>query len=249
MIVDQVKQLTHKMRLFGIYHAAERRAQEALNHNHEPMEFLRLLLEDEILHRKNAVAKRLVTQANFRSMADFEDWDDSFDRGLSKAKIKELALGSFYHNKENLIVLGNTGVGKTHLAIAIARRLCHEEIKTKFFSINLLFEEIAAQKMAGKYLCFIKTLNKASLLIFDDFGLRNYTHDEATILMDILEERYQKGPIIITSQVEPKGWIKLFEDPVIAEAITDRLTNPSQKLTLKGTSYREKLQRKNIKNT
>jgi DNA replication protein DnaC len=88
----------------------------------------------------------------------------------------------------------------------------------------------------------VRGLVKATVLILDDLGLRNYSHEEATSLIDILEERYHKAPLIVTSQVEPQGWLKLFEDPVIGEAIVDRLIHPSQKITLKGEkSYREKL--------
>ena len=91
----------------------------------------------------------------------------------------------------------------------------------------------------------MRSLIKAKVLILDDLGLRNYTHEEATSLIDILEECYHKAPLIITSQVEPKGWLKLFEDPVIGEAIVDRLIHPAQKITLKGDkSYREKLSEK-----
>ena len=110
-----------------------------------------------------------------------------------------------------------------------------------FTSLNFLFEEIACQKIAGRYLIFIRNLNRSQILILDDFGLRAYTHEEACILMDILEERYQKLSLIVTSQVDPRAWLKLFEDPIIAEAIVDRLTNPSQKIILKGGSYREKI--------
>jgi len=102
-------------------------------------------------------------------------------------------------------------------------------------------EEIHSQKIAGRYLIFVRNINRAQILILDDFGLRNYTHDEATSLVDILEERYRKGSVIVTSQVDPRGWVKLFEDPVIGEAIVDRLVNPSQKIALKGGSYRERL--------
>lgn len=79
------------------------------------------------------------------------------------------------------------------------------------------------------------------MLVFDDFGLRNYTHAEATALIDILEDRHRKGSVIVTSQVDSRGWRKLFEDPVIAEAIVDRLENPSQRFQLTGPNYREKL--------
>jgi DNA replication protein DnaC len=82
-------------------------------------------------------------------------------------------------------------------------------------------------------------------LILDDLGLRNCTHDEATSLIDILEERYHKASLIVTSQVEPRGWLKLFEDPVIGEANVDRLIHPCQKITLKGDKfYREKISEK-----
>ncbi len=107
--------------------------------------------------------------------------------------------------------------------------------------VNLLFEEIAAAKAAGKYLQLLQQLNKAKVLVLDDFGLRSYTHDEATALVDLLEERYQRGVVIVTSQVDSRGWTKLFEDPVVAEAIVDRLVHPSQRVVLKGGSYRERL--------
>lgn len=241
MTIDQVKFLTHKLRLFGIHNAVESRYAELKANNLDPLEMLHLLLEDETLQRRDASTQRLTTKAKFRSYADIEDWDATFDRGITKLKLVELAKGSFCHNQENLIVLGKTGEGKTHLAQAIGRRLCQEEIRVSFTSVNLLFEEIACQKIAGRYLIFIRNLNRAQVLILDDFGIRAYTHDEACIFMDILEERYRKIPVIVTSQVDPRGWLKLFEDPVIAEAIVDRLINPSQKIILKGGSYREKI--------
>lgn len=246
MMIDQIKSLTHKLKLFGLHHSAERRYAELKANNLDPLEMLKLLLEDEVLQRKGALTQRLTSKAKFRSYADIEDWDFSFDRGIPKPKVLELAKGSFYHNKENLILLGKTGEGKTHLAQAIGRRLCQEEIRVFFTSLNLLFEEIQCQKIAGRYLSFIRNLNRSPVLILDDFGIRAYTHEEACILMDILEERYQKLSLILTSQVDPKGWFKLFEDPIIAQAIVDRLTNPSQKIILKGGSYREKLALKSI---
>ena len=93
---------------------------------------------------------------------------------------------------------------------------------------------------SGRYLKFIRRLSKAKALILDDFGLRVYTHDEATVLLDLVEERYGKGVTIITSQVAPIGWIKLFEDPVVAEALVDRLCNPACIIEMDGDTYRKK---------
>ena len=245
MILDQVKNLSHQMRLFGIHEACERRAQEALSQHLHPLEFLRLLLEDEVLFRKDQTAMALTTKARFRFRADLEDWDLTFHKDLPKAKIQELSQLSFVYNLENLLILGKTGMGKTHLAIALGKRLCQEGHSTVFVPVNFLFEEIQAAKAAGHYFNYVKSLSKAKALILDDLGLRNYSHEEATSLIDIIEERYQKAPLIVTSQVEPQGWLKLFEDTVIAEAIVDRLIHPSQKITLKGEcSYREKIKEK-----
>ncbi len=242
MTTDQMRNLSHSLRLFGVHANFEKRAAQAAGQGLNHLEFLRLILEDEVLFRKERTSKMLMTRAKFRSIADLEDWDQSFDRGLTKAKLREFAGLSFIESNENLLLLGKTGEGKTHLAVAIGRRLCAENISTLFLPVNFLFEEVQAVKSSGKYLAYIKRLTACRAIILDDFGLRNYTHEEANVLVDLLEDRHRKGSVIVTSQVDPRGWQKLFEDPVIAEAIVSRLEHPSQRLNLKGGNYREKLQ-------
>ena len=98
----------------------------------------------------------------------------------------------------------------------------------------------------GNYLSYLSRLNKVRLLIMDDFGLRNYSHKEATIFYEILEDRYRKGSVIITSQVKPQGWSSLIEDKVIAEAILDRLMASSQTIDVKGESFRKSQGKKKV---
>lgn len=234
--------LAHKLRLFGIHGSLERRCEEALADSLHPSELLKLLLEDEQLARQEQQSRRLLTKAKFRSICTLEEWDTSFNRGVTKAKIKELSLASFFHKRQNLLITGKTGVGKTHLAMAVGNQLCQSGISTAFYSTNLFFEEVLAEKASGRYLKLLKKLAGVKVLILDDFALRNYSHDEANTLLEIVEERYRKGVIIITSQVSPDGWKGLFEDPVIGEAITDRLKNPSDLIELSGDSYRKKLE-------
>lgn len=242
MISDQMKTLSHSLRLFGVHANFEARANQAQGQGLSHLEFLRLVLEDEALQRKERVAKSLTTRAKFRASVELEDWDQTFERGLTKAKLRELGSHSFVSSNENLLILGKTGEGKTHLAVAVGRRLCADGISTLFLPVNFLFEEVQAAKAAGKYLAYIKRLSSVRALILDDFGLRNYTHEEANALVDLLEDRHRKGSVVVTSQADPRGWNKLFEDPVIAEAIVSRLEHPSQKLNLKGGDYRQKLQ-------
>ena len=242
MINDQTKSLSHQLRLFGVHANFQARANQAVADGLNHIEFLRLVLEDEAIHRKERVAKMMTTRAKFRSASDLEDWDQTFDRGLTKTKLRDLASHSFVQSNENLLILGKTGEGKTHLAVALGRRLCAENISTLFLPVNFLFEEVQAAKASGKYLAYVKRLSGMRALILDDFGLRNYTHEEASVLVNLLEDRHRKGSVIVTSQADPRGWTKLFEDPLIAEAIVNRLEHPSQRLNLKGGSYREKLQ-------
>jgi DNA replication protein DnaC len=243
MINDQVRQLSHQLRVFGVHAHFEARANEAQGKGLSHLEFLKLVLEDEALQRRERVAKSLVTRAKFRSASDLEDWDQTFDRGLTKAKLRELSTHSFIESGENLLILGKTGEGKTHLAVSIGRRLCADGVSVLFMPVNFLFEEVLAARAQGKYLPFIKRMSAVKALLLDDFGLRNYTHEEANVLVDLLEDRHRKGSVIVTSQADPRGWKKLFEDPLIAEAIVSRLEHPSQRLVLKGGDYREKLQR------
>jgi DNA replication protein DnaC len=238
-MIEPVKQLAAKMKLHGIHHALERRIEEALAGGLHPAEFLRLVLEDEALARKNAHTQSLMRRAKFRSHCDLDNWDHTRPRGLTRAKLKDLAAAHFFHRKESLIICGATGVGKTHLAIAVGHMLCQNEISVAFNSVNMLFEQIAADRAAGKYLDAIRRLVKPDVMILDDFGLRNYTHEEAVTLLEILEERYTKRVVIVTSQVEPQGWKGLFQDSVISDSIVDRLTGPSDKVTLTGESFRK----------
>lgn len=239
-MLEQARSLAGQLRLSGVYHSIERRCAEALAQDLHPAELIRLLLEDERLHRETSHAKRLRTKAKFRSQCDFESWDMSIPRGISKAKLKELATLGFYDQKSNLIIRGATGVGKTHLAIALGNQLCGRGISVGFYSTHLLFENLHAEHVAGRFLTAMSRLRRTQVMILDDFGLRNYTHEEATALLEILEDRYGKASTIITSQVEPEGWRNLFQDSVISDAIIDRLINPSDLVLLSGESYRKK---------
>lgn len=237
----ELKKLTHELRLFGIYESFERRCAEAAHEGLTGAELLIRIFEDERQHRKNTVTKALETKAKFRRNALLEQWDTTQDRGLTKTKIRELATLGFWQAKKNLIIMGQTGSGKTQLSIALGRVACQMQLSVLFMPVNQFFEEALANRASGKMIQWKKKIEKHDVIILDDFGLRSYSHEEAVLLTDFLEERYQKSVHIISSQCDIEGWKTLFEDPIIADALIDRLKNPSEKIKLTGGSYREKL--------
>ena len=240
MDIIELKKLTHSLRVTGIHEALESRIAQAEADNQSYTEFLAQLLEDEKLYRKNRATKMLETKAKFRTAAAVEDWDASFERGISKTKLRTLAQLGFVTDRKNLLIFGSTGEGKTHLAIALGRAACQNGFKVAFLSVNQFFEEHSAQKAAGKQQNWLLKLKKCDVIIFDDFALRNYTHEEANVLLDLLEDRYRKTVNIFTTQVDTAGWDSVFQDKVVCEAIIDRIVNPSEKLVLQGGSYRKK---------
>lgn len=130
----------------------------------------------------------------------------SENRSISKQKIRELMSLAFNSNYEKLLLFGKTRQGKTHLGVCFGKALCQDNISTAFLLVNFMFEEILVGKASGKYLNDVRKLTQTKVLVFNDFGLRNYTHAEATVLIEILEYRHRKGSVIVTSQVDSRGW-------------------------------------------
>ncbi|MDH5580945.1 MAG: IS21-like element helper ATPase IstB [Bdellovibrionales bacterium] len=235
---EQVIDYLNQMRFYGIKESLDFRLAEAMQENLDYTDFLTTLLEDESIYRRNKRSETLRKRAKFKTHVAFEEFKASPKRGVPKALIKQFQTLHFIEGNENLVFVGGTGAGKSFLAQAIGHHACASCIETFFISINRLFKEIEAQDASGTYLNYMAKLSRFKLLILDDLGLRNYSHKEANILYEILEDRYQKGPVIITSQVKPQGWKTLFEDKVIAEAILDRLTNCAHIIEVKGESFR-----------
>lgn len=237
--MNEAIELLNDLKFFGMKNSLDYRMGEAIESNLSHQDFLTFLLEDENLYRKNRRSELLRKRARFRDKVYLEDFKIDKKRGITKSMIQQLKTLYFIDNHENLLFIGGTGAGKSFLAQAIGQSACSAGVETFFISANRLFKEIELAEAQGNYLTYMNRLSqRVKLLIIDDLGLRNYTHKEANILYEILEDRYRKGPVIITSQVKSQGWKLLFEDEVIAEAILDRLTACAHIINVKGSSFR-----------
>lgn len=234
--MKEVLEQLNRLKMTGLKESLDFRLKEALSGNLSYQDFLLLVLEDEVLYRSNKKSEMLKKRAKFKDQATLENFDADPKRGVTRSMVKQLQTLQFMNSFENLVLFGSTGAGKSYLAQAVGHAACHNGREALFIPMNYLFSQIKTAEKAGGYLPFLKRLGQVPLLILDDFGLRSYTHQEATQLYQIFEDRYQRGSTIITTQTRPQGWKDLFEDPVIAESIIDRILPCSHQIEFKPTA-------------
>lgn len=231
--MKEVEEHLNKLKMTGMRESLDYRLKEAMKSNLSYQEFLSLVLEDEVLYRSNRRSEMLKRRAKFKDVATLESFEADAKRGVTRSMVKQLQTLQFMSCFENIVLFGSTGAGKSYLAQAIGHAACQSGREALFIPMNYLFSQIKAADKAGTYLSALKRLGLVPLLILDDFGLRSYTHQEATQLYQIFEDRYQKCSTIITTQTKPQGWKDLFEDAVIAESIIDRILPCSHQIEFK----------------
>jgi len=209
----------------------------------EKMSYLTLLdriLEEEVSAREG---RRIVTAMRLASLPHaktIEEYDFTFHPHLDKRMVMDLFDLTFLAKKENIVFLGPPGVGKTHLAIALAVKACSHGFKVYFTTMKTLIEKLKESKSA------LRPYLNASLVIVDEAGYLPITTEEAHLFFQFVSYRYEKSSTIITSNKSFADWQELFNDPVIASAILDRLLHHCRVVNIKGHSYR--LQGRNITN-
>ena len=147
---------------------------------------------------------------------------------------------SFIERAENIFITGPTGCGKSFLACALGNQACLMGYRTLYFNMNRFFEQLQVAKVNGTFIKWMNLIQKANLIILDDFGLQPLDHSIRMALLQILEDRYARGSTIIAAQLPVKKWYEYLNDPTLADAIMDRLTAKSSTLELKGQSLRKR---------
>ena len=208
----------------------------ALTHS----EWLALLLEREISHRRDKRLAARLRYAKLRHAACIEDIDYRSSRGLDRSFLLKLIQSSWINTHDNLLICGPAGIGKSWIACALGHQACRDNYSVLYQRIPKLFTELALARGDGRYARILRSLGSTQLLIIDDFGLAPVDAAARHDLLEILEERYGRRSTIITSQFPVAKWYDLIGDPTYADAILDRIVHNAHRIELTGESLRKK---------
>lgn len=233
--IEKMKQ----MRLSGMAHMHYTNTTNNINMDYTIDQYITMLVDQEWENRQNKKIQNLVKAARFRYPATIRDIDYSANRQLDKNTFERLALLDFVRNHENLIITGATGTGKSYLAQALGHQACIMLMKTLYFNTTRLMSHLKLSRIEGTYSKNLVNLEKADLLILDDFGLNALDSQDRQALMDIVETKHERNSIIISTQIPVSGWHELIGEPTIADAILDRIVHSSHRIQLKGESLRK----------
>jgi len=203
-------------------------------------DWLGLLLDREVTARDSKRLARRLSQARLRQNAVVEDTDFRAPRGLDRALFHKLAGCEWIRQSQHLVISGPTGVGKSWLACALGHKACREGFSVLYRRASRLFAELATARGEGRLPRMLATLERTKLLIIDDWGPEPLNAEQRRDLLEIADDRYEKGSLLVTSQVPVSRWHELIGDPTIGDALLDRIVHRAHRIELKGPSLRKR---------
>lgn len=197
------------------------------------------LAEAELQHRGHQKTQMYLKLSKLRYNAALEQVHCSESRNLTKEMLIYFADSSYIERAENVLITGATGCGKSYLACAIGRQACSQGYKVLYLGMTRFLEKINQSKLEGVYVKMLNQIEKNQLIILDDFGLQPMDNNTRLALLQILEDRYGKKSILVTSQLPVQKWYEYINEPTLADAIMDRMSANAHKIELKGESLRK----------
>lgn len=238
--MHQLNEKLKKLRIPGMMNNLELRAKEARDNNLGFIEFFSLLVQDELLSRESNNFEKRIKAAGFGIQKTFEGYDYNFNSNIFPPKmVRDLATCRFIENKQNLVIAGPPGIGKTHIIKALGHEMCRRGYDVLFKKTNDLVHKL--NDYSAKADRLLKKCITVDVLILDDFAFRKMDQKESEVLYTLVDERLGRLPILITSNRPPQDWYGCFPDPVIGGAILDRLVSGAIKIIVnRGDTYRKK---------
>ena len=237
---EQLTRQLKNLKLSGMAETLDGRLRQAEERQLAHSELLMLLIDDETETRRNRKLLRLITSARLPANQTLESFDFRFNPSINPVTVRELATLRFIEKSENIFFIGPTGVGKTHLARAIAHLTCRKYLSVQFLNFTSLLTDINKADITGRQEVFLKPLIKCDLLVIDDFAFKKMSPAAAEYFYTVVDQRYQQKSTLLTSNRPMNDWMNIFPDPVMANAVLDRLAHNAHQIIITGESYRKK---------
>ena len=244
MMIHPLSPKLRQLRLSGILDTLDVRVAQAVDQQLAPLEFLALLLDDELERRSQRQHILLMSLSGCDNNKTLAHFDFSAAPGINRTFIQDLASCLFIQRHENLLLCGPTGVGKSHIANGIAIEALKRNLRVIAKPTHRLLFDLQIARSNGAYPRMLARILSCDLLLLDDFGLQAITPQAAQDLYEIITERYEKGSFIITSNRAFEEWGEIFNNDLLASAALDRLTHHSHTMIIRGDSFRQRSRRK-----
>lgn len=238
---ESLKKLLKHLRLGGLLPTLAERASYAKKTKLGHVEFLELLLQDEVERRENKKLQIRLQRAGFDEPVGPEEFDWDTPVQFDRERVRELFNLSFLAAHQDVLLLGPVGVGKTHLAHSLGHLACRAGYSVLTLRADKMLRELLQARADNSYSKAIRRLLLPDLLIVDDFGLRPLDVQQSGDLYDVIIERHRRSSTILTSNRAVEEWVPLFADPLLAQSAIDRIAHNAYQVVMEGESYRAKL--------
>jgi len=236
--MPELTPMLKQLRLSGILDSIELRNRQAIEEKLSYMNFLAMIVQDEIARRSQKRFSLAIRRANFRNQKTLEEFDFTFNPGVNRAQITDLASCRFIEEKVSVLIVGPCGTGKSHIAQALGHSAIRAGYDVLFTTASRMLAQLNASRAANGFERQFAKFANVDLLIIDDFGLKPLKGIQDEDFHDVISERYERKATIVTSNLDVPEWSEAFPNRILGAATVDRLRHGSYNIVLAGRSYR-----------